>query len=461
MSLTTVAVRALSMLLAAVLLVAIAPAVPTEASGPVTVISREVATSVVRQRVVELPIVASHIALHWSGHEEAAISVAFSADGVTFGEAVPVQHDEAGGHSDNGRTYGTVIWTEDARFVRVTTDRRLGQVSVVAINSRGPAEARAVTRSVVAASVNQPTIISRAGWGAKESFRFDDAGTELWPREFFPVQKLVVHHTAGRNNDPDPASTVRAIYHYQAVVRGWDDIGYNFLIDEAGRIYEGRYSREYGSSGSPTGEDLDGNSVVGAHVSHHNAGTVGIVLLGTLTNTDATKAARASLERLLAWKAQRHNLDPQGSGIYSNPITGLQKNVPNIIGHRDLAATLCPGGTFYKTLPALRHAVAGRISGLAGDTVPGAAALSAKKAPSRPGVKLTWLAPSSGGSPITAYRILRLKSGTFARIATVNGSKTSYRDGSTKSGKTYTYTIRAINALGVGPQSNRASAVAR
>jgi hypothetical protein len=453
--------RAFVIVLAAMLFIAVSPALPAEARGPVKVVSREVATSVDRQRVVELPIVASHVAIHWRGHEDAQLTVAFSDDGLVFGEPLGVEHDEAGGHATNGRTYGGVVWTEGARFVRVHSDRRIGQLSVVAINSHRAAPSTASFGSVAAAAVEQPAVTSRAGWGADESIRFDSNGNELWPRDFYPVQKLVVHHTAGRNSDPNPAATVRAIYHYHAVTRGWGDIGYNFLIDEAGRVYEGRFSRAYGANESPTGEDLNGNSVVGAHVAGHNAGTAGVALLGTLSTQDATPAAREALERLLAWKAERHGIDPMGGGTYTNPVSGLQKSLANISGHRDLAATDCPGGTFYTTLPALRQAVAERLSAPVTKTVPGAPVLSARTPPKNRGVRLDWTAPPDGGSPITSYRILRLKSGTFVRIATVNGSTLKYRDGTAKSGRTYTYRVRAVNAVGRGPKSNQASAVAR
>ena len=94
-----------------------------------------------------------------------------------------------------------------------------------------------------------------------------------------------------------------------------------------------------------------------------NSGTVGIALLGTLTNQDATPAARDALTRLLAWIAGGHGIDPHGSALYTNPVNGTQKTFPNIAGHRDVAATECPGGVFYATLPALRDAVAAMIAG--------------------------------------------------------------------------------------------------
>ena len=69
------------------------------------------------------------------------------------------------------------------------------------------------------------------------------------------------------------------------------------------------------------------------------------------TTRDATAAARGTLERLLAWIAGTHGIDPQGSSLYINPVSGLQATFPNITGHRDVAATGCPGGAFYTTLP--------------------------------------------------------------------------------------------------------------
>jgi uncharacterized protein with LGFP repeats len=215
---------------------------------------------------------------------------------------------------------------------------------------------------LTASAVPQPPVIPRSGWGADESLRFDSSGNEIWPPAFYPVQKLIVHHTATQNNDPDPAATIRSIYYYHAVTQGWGDIGYNFLIDEAGNVYEGRYSHTYAPGESPTGQDLSGNGVTGAHAQGYNSGTVGIALLGTLTNLDATPAARSALESLLAWEADEHGIDPQGSALYTNPVSGTQATFPNIAGHRDVNSTECPGGTFYATLPTIRSDVAARIA---------------------------------------------------------------------------------------------------
>src|SRR5205085_8732120 len=89
----------------------------------------------------------------------------------------------------------------------------------------------------------------------------------------------------------------------------------------------------------------------------------GIALLGTLTNQDATPAARNALERLIAWIDDSDGIDPQGSALYTNPVSGTQATFPNSAGHRDLAATECPGGAFYTTLPTIRSDVAALLAG--------------------------------------------------------------------------------------------------
>jgi hypothetical protein len=452
--------RSLIALAGAALLLGILPVLPVVADAPAGVRARDVSLTMDTSATVDLPITASHVALHWHGNRHANVFVQLSSDGTTFGQPVPVETVDA--PESVAESYGGVLWTGGASAVRVSSDVRLGRVSIVAIDASSTKTTLKPSQTGAVATVNQPAVVTRAGWGADESLRFNSSGNELWIPEFHPIQKLIVHHTAGRNGDPDPAATVRAIYYYDAVTQGWGDMGYNFLIDESGRIYEGRYSRSYAAGETPTGEDASGNGVTGAHVQGYNSGTVGIALLGTLTNQDATPAARAALEQLLAWKAERHAINPLGSSVYVNPVNGTQKTFANIAGHRDLAATLCPGGTFYATLPQLRQAVADDIAGSSPtQTVPGAPVLTASTPGSGRGVALSWTVPANGGTAITQYRVLRLKNGSFVRIATVGASVTTYRDTTAKRRVSYTYVVRAVNAIGVGPYSNQATATAR
>jgi len=217
--------------------------------------------------------------------------------------------------------------------------------------------------SAAATTVHEPRVIPRAAWGADESLRFDSAGREIWPPTFSPIQKVIIHHTETQNFDPDPAGTIRTIYKDDARYQGLGDISYNFLIDEAGRIYEGRHSRSFGRGESPTGQDQFGNGVSAAHAYGHNPGTVGIALLGSLDRLDATPRARAALERLVAWIVATHHIDPFGSSMYQNPATGLATAFPNIAGHRDVNETSCPGQAFYVTLPRVRADVGAVIAG--------------------------------------------------------------------------------------------------
>lgn len=180
-------------------------------------------------------------------------------------------------------------------------------------------------------------IIPRSGWGADESLRFNSEGKEIWPLTYAPIQKVIVHHTATRNNPPDPAATIRAIYAYHAVTLGWGDIGYNFVIDWQGRVYEGRYG---------------GPNVVGAHTAGYNTGTLGIAVLGEFTSVSPPRAALDALTRLIQSRAPQ--LDPAGIGPFRDLF-----DVPHIGGHRDYNITECPGDALYDQIPVLRGLLKG------------------------------------------------------------------------------------------------------
>jgi hypothetical protein len=343
---------------------------------------------------------ATHLAVHWRGSRRARVRIELSRDGRRFGRPRRVPLDELGEELHDGQAYGAVMLARRALAVRVYTDRPLRRLWVLAFSDR--AGATRVRPRAMAAGVSQPKVVPRVDWKANESLRFDSSGKEIWPPAFYPVQKLIVHHTATQNGDPDPPATIRSIYYYHAVTQGWGDIGYNFLIDEAGNVYEGRHTFDYPSGSSPTEEDSAGNGVTAAHAQGYNSGTVGVALLGTLTDRDATPAARSALERLLAWEAERHAIDPQGSSLYVNPVSGLQATFPNIAGHRDVAATECPGGVFYSTLPAIRSDVQTLISGAPPAQVAPTAVTGAASGVSRSSATVSGTV-NPGGQP-TTYR---------------------------------------------------------
>ena len=100
-----------------------------------------------------------------------------------------------------------------------------------------------------------------------------------------------------------------------------------------------------------------------------------MALLGTLTDEDAAGSARTTLEEFLAWGSERHGLEPLGSGTYTNEVTlKSTPDLPNVLGHRDVAATECPGEMLYATLQDLRQTTAARLQFGSGSTFGVAAA---------------------------------------------------------------------------------------
>jgi hypothetical protein len=155
------------------------------------------------------------------------------------------------------------------------------------------------------------------------------------------VTHLIVHHSAGSNTSGNWAAVVRAIWDYHVNGNGWSDIGYNYLVDPNGVLYEGR-----------------GNNILGAHFCAKNGNTMGVCVMGDFTNVTPTENAITSLQRLLAWKACDRDIDPLGSAFH--PSSGL--NLKNISGHRDGCSTACPGDAFYPLLPEVRQGTANEIA---------------------------------------------------------------------------------------------------
>lgn len=285
---------------------------------------------------------ASYIGLRWSGAKEgAAIRL---ADGTWQTVTAGCAALEDGGTA--------LVAAQNATAYEVKASAEVSDVVSLAIDvTDGPGRTYHVPSEPT--RVRGVRYLSRPAWGADESKRFKD-GKVNSPEKYYPLQVLTVHHTATPNDDPDPAATVRAIYEQHAITNDWGDIGYHFLIDEAGTVYEGRYS---GDDGMPA-FNTDGDLVTGFHSVGYNSGNLGIALLGTLVDRPPTDAAKASLIRLIKVICRIKGLDPQAKVTYTNPVNGVAKDTNMIGGHRDYFATECPGQVMYDLLGEIRAAAA-------------------------------------------------------------------------------------------------------
>jgi hypothetical protein len=158
---------------------------------------------------------------------------------------------------------------------------------------------------------------------------------------FTAVTHLIVHHSASSNTASDWAAVVRSFWNFHVNTNGWADIGYNWLIDPNGALYEGR-----------------GDNVTGAHFCGTNGATMGVCVIGDFTSSMPTSAALAKLRDLLAWKACNINADPLATTFHSSSALMLKR----ISGHRDGCTTACPGDAFYPMLPTIRQGVSDHIA---------------------------------------------------------------------------------------------------
>ncbi|WP_244414490.1 peptidoglycan recognition protein family protein [Streptomyces hygroscopicus] len=193
----------------------------------------------------------------------------------------------------------------------------------------------------------RPRIVTRAGWGADEHLR-EKAFT--YTRT---VRAAFVHHSGSGNNytcDEAPA-LIRAMYRFHVMSNHWRDIGYNFLIDKCGTVYEGRA----GGVAKP---------VMGAHTLGFNSDSTGIAVLGAFTDTEPPRPAIDAIARLTAWKLGLYGVDPRtmtkllSAGGNRFP-KGAKVPLHVISGHRDGFTTDCPGLHLYNKLAATRLAAAG------------------------------------------------------------------------------------------------------
>ena len=201
-------------------------------------------------------------------------------------------------------------------------------------------------------------VTTRAEWGANASYM-------SWDPDYASAGHVVVHHTAGTNNYSagQSASIVRGIYYYHAVTLDWGDIGYNFLIDKYGTVFEGRS----GSLAAPAGR-----MSVGAHARGVNTGTMGLSMMGDYSSVSPSDAQLSSVGKMAGWFLRRAGITDANGWAGLNVWTteryqaGSTISMPRILGHRDVGYTSCPGNVGYSKLGTIRTIAQQQISGSGG-----------------------------------------------------------------------------------------------
>ena len=331
------------------LLTTLALAIPAPASAGLTSLEvREVSLAGVRTEssaAAESPF--QLVGVHWQGPGSVALRTRSIAGRWSPWRLLDeADHDAPDAGSAEGRRArawrkSAPVWVGSATRVELRIQGRVLRARTLTV--RSPVSLVPLRTTAAAGA---PRIVTRAVWQADESIR------RAKPSYADALVMAHIHHTAGTNAyGPEQApAIVRAIQTYHVKGNGWNDIGYNALVDRFGTVYEGRFG------------GIDRN-VVGAHARGFNTGSFGIAVLGDFRAASPTSASVDALVRTLAWRLDLAHVDPLGTfnGISSgnerfNP--GIPVFLRAISGHRDTGLTTCPGETLYAQIPAIATRVA-------------------------------------------------------------------------------------------------------
>ncbi len=262
---------------------------------------------------------------------------------VTEGEQVPADMELA--VIDPGETAQVAVEAPaiDADALgSATSGQAVGESAAPAAGSEAQGDGALALEA--ATYTPKPKIYSRAQWGADERMR--DAGS----LHYYEVHAGFVHHTVNANSytRAEVPGIIRGIYAYHTRSKGWSDIGYNFLVDRFGRIWEGRYG----------GVD---RPVVGAHTLGYNDYAFAMSAIGNFDVAQPPAAMVQAYGALFAWKLSLHGVDASST---SQQVGSSRFRAIN--GHRDAGQTACPGRYLYAKIPQIRQLAAAAQKGWSG-----------------------------------------------------------------------------------------------
>jgi hypothetical protein len=308
------------------------------------------------------------LGLEWEAPAGTHVQLRLRARAGRWGEWVSAAGCGASRHPDAAagspaRIIGSPVWSAGSSALEVRSTRALAAVRLHMVDVSGGlgarrlalahsllgwAAARAAAAPPLTAGTGQPPILARATWAQGM------ARPRVAPA-YGAVRMAFVHHTESPNGylSAEVPAMLRAIFAFHRDVKGWNDIGYNFVIDAFGRTFEARA----GGVEEP---------VVGAQAGGYNLVSTGVALLGAFASRPISPAAARSLQALLAWKLSLHGVPARGrtrvrvnpaGAAYSRFPGGAHVRLPHIAGHRDADSTDCPGGALYHQLAGIRRGV--------------------------------------------------------------------------------------------------------
>ena len=320
-----------------VLAVILLLATPALAHAETAITARDVPLHGQRTLTASAPPRFDLVGVHWQGSGSVSFRTrSFGGRWSGWRAAAPEAEDGPDRPVDPRWRVGNPYWTGASNRIEYRLHGRVTRLRAYFVWST--VDALPVRSLSIAGS---PKLIPRAGWGADESIR-------RAPPAYAPsVQYAIVHHTAGTNSytASESAAIVRGIEVYHVKGNGWNDIGYNFLVDKYGQVFEGRYG------------GVDKN-VIGAHAEGFNSGSFGVAVLGTYNAAAPPPAAQTALSNLIAWRLDVAHVDPLSTLMVTsggNPryAAGTPVFLHAVSGHRDTGFTTCPGDALYARLAAI------------------------------------------------------------------------------------------------------------
>jgi N-acetylmuramoyl-L-alanine amidase-like protein len=302
------------------------------------------------------------------GAEESIfVEVRVSKDGVAWTDWTALPHDEDMRDFDRNEQYAGPFEFPVSRYAQYRTwltggsTDALGQLGLTFMDvtdvNAGPVAQliNDITGAFAdmwhsyadAVPIGAQKILTRQDWGADESLM-------KWAPKYQRVQKAIIHHTVTDDGGTNPAATIRSMYYFHAVTRGWGDIGYNYLVDKYGNIWTGR-------SG--------GDHVIAGHAYGWNNGSIGVAAIGDYSTKLTTSTMQNGIATIIAMKFKQFGIQPFGADTFTHQEqaangtwVNVTSNAPNIQGHRDAnyivsqhgGQTACPGNGIYNIMNTLK-----------------------------------------------------------------------------------------------------------